>query len=249
MSSPASSVLCRRSDFLRPVPRRFVDLRFAVPPCRPVLRHERPGRPPLADQGFGTTGTPRRLAVVQMELSGPPEFPGNPNASMPCSPTPVGPRRRRYALRCCLPPAERRRLPHILTYEAQSHGLLTRCLRFAAQVALAPRKTRFRWLPAFPDGLGPAGFRCKVSVATSSLPELSRRTPQDENVGIPAIERRAFIEGIFNLRATDQPDSGRWNSGRSGGASHSSWANGRRRSRPPVGSPGRFRWVSCRAGQ
>jgi len=50
--------------------------------------------------------------------------------------------------------------------------------------------------------------------------------PQDENVGIPAIERRAFIEGIFNLRETDQPESGRWNSGRSGGASNSTWRTG-----------------------
>ena len=38
-----------------------------------------------------------------------------------------------------------RRRPHEFgTFEAQSRGLLTRCLRFAARVAPVPRKTRYR---------------------------------------------------------------------------------------------------------
>jgi len=56
-------------------------------------------------------------------------------------------------------------------------------------------------------------------------------------LGSPAIALRPFIEGIFNLRVTDQSASGRGNSGRSGGASHAIWANGRRQCRPPDEAP------------
>jgi hypothetical protein len=54
------------------------------------------------------------------------------------------------------------------TFEALSHGLRTCCLRFAARVAPAPRKTRFRvvagWWPTLPGrDFNPLGFRCEVS--------------------------------------------------------------------------------------
>ncbi len=51
-----------------------------------------------------------------------------------------------------------------LSFEAQSHGLGTRCLRFAGWITPPPRKTRFR-LPArlYRTGLIPAGFQRKVS--------------------------------------------------------------------------------------
>ena len=57
-----------------------------------------------------------------------------------------------------------------VSFEAQSHGLGTRCLRFAAPVTRAPRKTRFR-LPASSTGRvwPPAGFHRKVSECYSSM--------------------------------------------------------------------------------
>ena len=70
------------------------------------------------------------------------------------------------------PPCEpRRRLPRaICLYGAQSHGLCTRCLRFAAPVTRTPRKTRFRLLASSTgrDSL-PAGFLRKVSDRYSSM--------------------------------------------------------------------------------
>lgn len=48
------------------------------------------------------------------------------------------------APRCCLPFLGRRRPPQPETLGAQSRGPHARCLRFAARVAPAPRKTRFR---------------------------------------------------------------------------------------------------------
>ena len=65
---------------------------------------------------------------------------------MPCShQTPVGPEHQAIRRsRCCLPQVAQRRLPRLVYFEAQSHGLHLRCLRFAAAVTRTPRKTRFR---------------------------------------------------------------------------------------------------------
>src|SRR5512142_983771 len=45
--------------------------------------------------------------------------------------------RRLVALGCCLPRIQMRRLSQCLTFGAQSHGLFTRCLRFAASFLVA----------------------------------------------------------------------------------------------------------------
>jgi len=66
---------------------------------------------------------------------------------VPCSQTPAVARcQANAASSCCLPPAEnRRRLPLLNSpFGVPSHGPHARCLRFAARVAPAPRKTRFR---------------------------------------------------------------------------------------------------------
>jgi hypothetical protein len=75
---------------------------------------------------------------------------------MPCShQTPAGPERQAIRRsRCCLPLLTRRRLPQVVDFGAQSHGLHLRCLRFAAAVTRALRKTRFRLVAT----LGRAGF-------------------------------------------------------------------------------------------
>jgi len=57
-------------------------------------------------------------------------------------------------------------------FGAQSHGPLTRCLRFAGWVA-PPRKTRFRMAgQPFWAGLTPAGSQRKVSGHPFSFPRL-----------------------------------------------------------------------------
>ena len=85
--------------------------------------------------------TPDSLA----EATGPPRFLEDPIMNVPCSSTPAGPPRSATAAhRYCLPPNSQRRLPRYRNFGAQSHGPLTRCLRFAGWVAPPPRKTRFR---------------------------------------------------------------------------------------------------------
>jgi hypothetical protein len=87
-------------------------------------------------------------------MTGSPRFLGSPLDCMPCSQISAG--RRHQAIRCltcCLPPYLRRRLPRQLDVETQSHSLQPRCLRFAARVTPAPRKTRFR-LAANLDRMG-----------------------------------------------------------------------------------------------
>lgn len=87
-------------------------------------------------------------------------FLGNPHAYMPCSLTPVEFQYQAISVfQYCLPLFIRRRLPRCGHFGALSHGLYTRCLRFAVPVTRAPRKTRYRWM-AGPcrTGLVPAGF-------------------------------------------------------------------------------------------
>ncbi len=80
--------------------------------------------------------------------------PGGPNAPGPM----VEPEALILTRPCGLPLLERASTPaKTVGFEAQSHGLRARCLRFAARVAPRPRKTRFRpvgqtlagwdWLP------------------------------------------------------------------------------------------------------
>jgi hypothetical protein len=101
--------------------------------------------------------------------------------SVPCSPTPAGslaPGRcgaRDAAFRCVDDVGSR----EDVDFGAQWHGPLTRCLRFAARVAPAPRKIRFRLLAK----LCRAGLvTCRVPtkgfcvITTSPFPKLSWRT-------------------------------------------------------------------------
>jgi hypothetical protein len=131
----------KHSDFLPPFARRFVS--FASRYRRCAL-------------GFAPAGARRYIhgpGVVyripktgsSTETTGPPRFLEDPTMYMPCSPTPAGPpRSATTALRRCLPRFERCRLPPLHNFEAPSHGLPIRCLRFAGWIAPPPRKTRFR---------------------------------------------------------------------------------------------------------
>ena len=82
--------------------------------------------------------------------------------SVPCSPTPAGSRAPGHCGAATRPsvtlttsaPAM------MIDFGAQSHGPLTRCLRFAARVAPAPRKTRFR----------PLAKLCRAGLVTRRVP-------------------------------------------------------------------------------
>jgi hypothetical protein len=100
---------------------------------------------------------------------------------MPCSgPTPVGPlcqaiRALPYSLapRCCLPHIQKRRLPLRTNFGAQSHGLHTRCLRFAAAVTDVHARLASDWWPTLAGrDLNPLGSiaRFQLWFATSSHP-------------------------------------------------------------------------------
>jgi len=114
------------------------------------------------------------------------------SAYVPRSSTPVEPLRQVLsAPRCCLPLLRRRRPPQPESLGAQSRGPHARCLRFAARVAPAPRKTRFR-LPTCLAGRGsyPARSHSKVlemlQFITSSFARLSWRTLGKSKQILPA---------------------------------------------------------------
>ena len=115
----------RRCDFLPPIPPRFVAFAWRYHPAR--------GR---------------------MEMTGPLTFPGNPNCAFALLYDP-GRTERTRPLRCdrYCPRSNHDEGSRIANFEAQSHGLSTRCLRFVGWVTPPPRKTRFRRRPSLPDGV------------------------------------------------------------------------------------------------
>jgi hypothetical protein len=73
------------------------------------------------------------------------------------------------------PRQERPRAPYVeINFGAQSRGLSTRCLRFAARIAAGPRKTRFRLVANLcrADLRAPTGFLVKFRTRSSSSPRL-----------------------------------------------------------------------------
>ena len=94
-----------------------------------------------------------------METTGSPKFLGNPDCPLAHA---LRPRwdRRTLPLRCvgAAPGIVHDEGSRIRTFEAQSHGFGTGCLRFAVQVTRTPRKTRFRLLVRlFRTGFYPQG--------------------------------------------------------------------------------------------
>src|ERR1019366_2136004 len=120
-------------------------------------------------------GKPEPRPAVTTEMAGSLRFPSDPHAPAPCSRTPVGPMHARPSRRLGAAPAcvynggSRNEY-----FEAQSHGIGTRCLRFAVRVTSSPRKTYFRLLAK----LCRAGFvnpqGCNERFPSSSLFLLSR---------------------------------------------------------------------------
>ena len=96
-------------------------------------------------------------------------------------------------VRCCLPHFRLRRLRLRLPYEAPSHGLHARCLRFVATVARYCLPATQDSLPAGGPpcraGFEPAGFQCEVSVLLPHRFLLTQALP-----GAPQVESRKSRE-------------------------------------------------------
>ena len=112
--------------------------------------------------------------------------------NVPCSPTPVGPpRSATTALRCCLPPNGRRRLPRQILISGLNHTARTLAV-YASQGGLPHRHARLAsggW-PTLPGGTAyPPGPIERFQVISSSFPRLRLAHP------FHSIE----ITGIFRM--------------------------------------------------
>ena len=144
-------------------------LRSAVPPSHPVVRFWAGRCPPFRPGLFGLWLPQPRF---QAETTGPPRFLGDPLWTCPA----LRPRRdlRTRPLRSSGAAFRNTEIVgsrNQQTFEAQSRGLSTHCLRFAGWVAPPPHKTRF-WLLVrlCQAGFVPAGFQRKVSEFKSLPP-------------------------------------------------------------------------------
>jgi hypothetical protein len=150
---PCFTGTMRCSDFLPPLPphsvafaRRYhvvhlvASLRWA-PYAKPTgLEFVNPVSPPDLARGDGRTSqVPEESSCVDALLSDPGRTDPSGLTTEPARP----------------PLCPQRRLPRPnQSFGAPSHGLSTRCLRFAVWVAPEPRKTRFPLLAALRDGIG-----------------------------------------------------------------------------------------------
>jgi hypothetical protein len=141
-------------------------------PCVCVRSSTQARRQPGA-RSFTVWQPPRQL--VRDGVAGSPRFLGNPYVPTPCSSTPAGPATPcRDGVVDAAPVLSKTKAPAGYTLGAQSHGLGTGCLRFAAGIAPGPRKTRFRLLARlYPVGLethrvATKGFRWLILLSQAS---------------------------------------------------------------------------------
>ena len=132
-------------------------LRLAVP-VAPAFRSRGPRR---SGRGPGV-GHPVPPAGTCREGEGASQVPGEPLVNVPCSPTPAGSRAPGHCGAATRPSVHVNNVGSRddVDFGAQWHGPLTRCLRFAARVAPAPRKTRFR----------PLAKLCRAGLVTRRVP-------------------------------------------------------------------------------
>ena len=173
-SSPASTVLWRCATSCVPLT-GLGCLRLAIPCVRLSFRSRRSRTPQPRARGSSAGPLTGKSAGRR---SGPPKFLENPRVPMPCSSTPAGPTRQ--ALR------RRRHGPRYVhdegshdnaTFEAQSHGLGTRCLRFVRCLAAPDARLASRCWPLYGTGLATRriplkGFRT-ASYLSSPFPKLA----------------------------------------------------------------------------
>ena len=156
----------RCSESLPPFPPRFVSFARRYHPRTPLFAPY--GRRVPAVMGletFGITlGSPSRSFSDGGDRAS--QVPGKPLVHMPCSRTPEGLLESGHydSRNTAFRNLDRVGSLDYGNFGAESHGLRTRCLRFAGWVTPPPRKTRFR-PPASFAGRGwlPAGSHYKVS--------------------------------------------------------------------------------------
>jgi len=102
------------------------------------------------------------------------QVPCKPLVHLPCSQTPAGPPRQAIAaFQCCPRTARRRRPQRFITFEAQSHGFCTGCLRFVPSSWTTTQNSLPVVSQPFRVGfLIPTEFVRRVSAFASSLPGL-----------------------------------------------------------------------------
>ena len=115
------------------------------------------GRVPPVEPGLITRWS---VPVCHRGSDGISQVPEEPLEPLPCSSTPAGlSASGLYDAPVQSPRTPRRGLQRE-TFEAQSHGFSSGCLRFAGRVTPPPRKTRFRLLAKlYREGFSPPGFR------------------------------------------------------------------------------------------
>ena len=133
----------RCSDFLPSVSPHFVSFAWRYHSAHVF-------RPHAAERCRGRVSWSWSPGISRRELSvetaGSPTFLGNPNCALALLFDPGG--TTHQAMQCvgAAPAVSTTKAPAFRTFEAQSHGFGTGCLRFAGRVAPTPRKTRFRLL-------------------------------------------------------------------------------------------------------
>ena len=144
-SSPASTVLSGRYDFLPPISPRFVSFAWRYHSQRSCFARSAAERCRGRVSWSWSPGISGR-DVGQWKRQDLLRSWGTPIVLLPCSPTPAGPTHQALAMRRRGPRCVHDEGSRIRTFEAQSHGFGTGCLRFAGRVTPTPRKTRFRLL-------------------------------------------------------------------------------------------------------
>ncbi len=139
--------------------RRFIVFTFRDTATTFPFRSRRGETLPSSDRGYSGYGFPNRVYFAGTSRL--PKFLGNPHVHMPCSTTAVDLRTRPYfglsgfAFRSWNDVGF-----HNSLFEAQSHGLRTPCLRFAATVT--------RWLAQ--NSVPTAGQLCRTGLFTCWVP-------------------------------------------------------------------------------
>ena len=137
VGSPASPVLRGSLTPRHPSHRTVVSLVGWYRLCGRSFAPAVCGRPRPRAWIFGQPEPTRRCSSAEMER--PPRFLEGPSGRMPCSSTPAEPSDQAIAaFGCCRPSCERERPRQSMTFEAHSHGLRPRCLRFADALAVPP---------------------------------------------------------------------------------------------------------------
>jgi hypothetical protein len=158
---------------------RFIPSHVIRARCERRLNHFRHAQTTRC-QKLLFTGLPR--PVSSTETTGPPRFLEDPTMNVPCSPTPAGPLcSATAALRCCLPPFGRRRLPRLTNISRLNHTARTFAV-YASQGGLPHRHARLAsggW-PTLPGGTGyPPGPNKRFQVIPSSFTKLCLAHPDN----------------------------------------------------------------------